>query len=307
MFLSFFCYFLFIYRLYFLYIYFSLCVNMMCMPFGFYCCSLQTNSIAYGTLSNSNTLRRDFYRGSHDSLTVKEPTVDRGRSRISVAKGSSLNFRGRKSNSLMNLCDSGLGRATPPRRAPSPGMASGRHMPSPSGPGSLPPGLISKRRGFDDGSGLLAANLGSMEYSGPKLYKQPAAKSNRGIILNAVEYCVFPGAVNREAKQKVLEKIARSEAKHFLVLFRDAGCQFRALYSYVPEMDQVTKLYGTGPSQVDEVMFDKFFKYNSGGKCFSQVHTKHLTVTIDAFTIHNSLWQGKKVHLPSKKDMALVI
>nr|XP_036231322.1 patronin isoform X7 [Bactrocera oleae] len=292
-----------------------------------------TDSAAYGTLSNSNTLRRDFYRGSHDSLTVKEspdeypstsstpigrrgsykasrePTVDRGRSRISVAKGSSLNFRGRKSNSLMNLCDtdSGLGRATPPRRAPSPGMASGRHMPSPSGPGSLPPGLISKRRGFDDGSGLLSANLGSMEYSGPKLYKQPAAKSNRGIILNAVEYCVFPGAVNREAKQKVLEKIARSEAKHFLVLFRDAGCQFRALYSYVPEMDQVTKLYGTGPSQVDEVMFDKFFKYNSGGKCFSQVHTKHLTVTIDAFTIHNSLWQGKKVHLPSKKDMALVI
>ncbi|XP_070135291.1 patronin isoform X38 [Drosophila bipectinata] len=142
---------------------------------------------------------------------------------------------------------------------------------------------------------------------GPKLYKQPAAKSNRGIILNAVEYCVFPGVVNREAKQKVLEKIARSEAKHFLVLFRDAGCQFRALYSYVPETDQVTKLYGTGPSQVDEVMFDKFFKYNSGGKCFSQVHTKHLTVTIDAFTIHNSLWQGKRVQLPSKKDMALVI
>ncbi|XP_030238098.1 patronin isoform X32 [Drosophila navojoa] len=147
----------------------------------------------------------------------------------------------------------------------------------------------------------------SLTVKGPKLYKQPAAKSNRGIILNAVEYCVFPGAVNREAKQKVLEKIARSEAKHFLVLFRDAGCQFRALYSYLPETDQVTKLYGTGPSQVDEVMFDKFFKYNSGGKCFSQVHTKHLTVTIDAFTIHNSLWQGKRVQLPSKKDMALVI
>ncbi|KRG05191.1 uncharacterized protein Dmoj_GI21023, isoform AQ [Drosophila mojavensis] len=234
-----------------------------------------SNLTGYGQLS-SNSMKRDFYRGSQDSLTVK---------------------------------DSGLGRATPPRRAPSPGMAaSGRHMPSPSGPGSLPPGLISKRRGFDDGSSdtSLTANA-NMEYSGPKLYKQPAAKSNRGIILNAVEYCVFPGAVNREAKQKVLEKIARSEAKHFLVLFRDAGCQFRALYSYLPETDQVTKLYGTGPSQVDEVMFDKFFKYNSGGKCFSQVHTKHLTVTIDAFTIHNSLWQGKRVQLPSKKDMALVI
>ncbi|KRF79910.1 patronin isoform X15 [Drosophila virilis] len=232
-----------------------------------------SNLTGYGQLS-SNSMKRDFYRGSQDSLTVKDT-------------------------------DSGLGRATPPRRAPSPGMAaSGRHMPSPSGPGSLPPGLISKRRGFDDGSSDTSL---IMEYSGPKLYKQPAAKSNRGIILNAVEYCVFPGAVNREAKQKVLEKIARSEAKHFLVLFRDAGCQFRALYSYMPETDQVTKLYGTGPSQVDEVMFDKFFKYNSGGKCFSQVHTKHLTVTIDAFTIHNSLWQGKRVQLPSKKDMALVI
>ncbi|XP_037918502.1 patronin isoform X25 [Hermetia illucens] len=231
-----------------------------------------SNLTGYGGQLSSNSMRRDYYRGSQDSLTVKEspdeypstsstpigrrgsyknsrePTVERGRtlSRISIAKGSTLNFRGRKSNSLMNLC-------------------------------------------------------------GPKLYKQPAAKSNRGIILNAVEYCVYPGAVHREAKQKVLEKIARSEAKHFLILFRDAGCQFRALYSYWPENETILKLYGTGPSQVDEVMFDKFFKYNSGAKCFTQVHTKHLTVTIDAFTIHNSLWQGKKVNLPNKKDMALVV
>lgn len=95
---------------------------------------------------------------------------------------------------------------------------------------------------------------------GPKLYKQPAAKSNRGIILNAVEYCVFPGVVNRDAKMKVLDKIARTDVKHFLILFRDAGCQFRALYGYNPETEHVSKLYGTGPSQVDEYMFDKFFK-----------------------------------------------
>lgn len=96
--------------------------------------------------------------------------------------------------------------------------------------------------------------------TGPKLYKQPTTKSNRGIILNAVEYCVFPGVVNRDSKQKVLDKINRSDAKHFLILFRDAGCQFRALYSYFPENESVLKLYGTGPSQVDEFMFDKFFK-----------------------------------------------
>ncbi|XP_017837856.1 patronin isoform X8 [Drosophila busckii] len=261
-----------------------------------------SNLTGYGQLS-SNTMKRDYYRGSQDSLTVKESPDD-------YPSTSSTPIGRRGSYKTSRDTDSGLGRATPPRRAPSPGMgASGRHMPSPSGPGSLPPGLISKRRGFDDGSSLnsLTANAFNMDYSGPKLYKQPAAKSNRGIILNAVEYCVFPGAVNREAKQKVLEKIARSEAKHFLVLFRDAGCQFRALYSYVPETNLVTKLYGTGPAQVDDVMFDKFFKYNSGGKCFSQIHTKHLTVTIDAFTIHNSLWQGKRTQLPSKKDMALVI
>ncbi|XP_076064083.1 calmodulin-regulated spectrin-associated protein patronin isoform X3 [Oratosquilla oratoria] len=204
--------------------------------------------------------------------------------------------------------DSGLGRSTPPRRAPSPGMS--RHLPSPSGPGSLPPGLFSKRRPgvFDDNASDISSTTSStMDYSGPRLYKQPAAKSNRTIILNSVEYCVFPGVVNQTAKHRVLEEIARSESKHFLILFRDAGCQFRALYSFNPETEEVYKLYGTGPKQVTDRMYDKFFKYNSGGKCFTQIHTKHLTVTIDAFTIHNSLWQGKKVNLPSKKDMTLVI
>lgn len=64
--------------------------------------------------------------------------------------------------------DSGLGRATPPRRAPSPGMGpSGRHLPSPSGPGSLPPGFMNKRRIFDDGSSDISSAASSMmEYSG---------------------------------------------------------------------------------------------------------------------------------------------
>ncbi|XP_071052762.1 patronin isoform X4 [Onthophagus taurus] len=264
--------------------------------------------------ANQTLGRRSSYKTSRDP----SPAQVRGRPKYSTYQ----NFKGRKSNSMMNLygsstdqdslayrygdTDSGLGRATPPRRAPSPGMGPMRHLPSPSGPGSLP-GLMSKRRIFDDGSSDISSSSSMMDYTGPRLYKQPATKSNRGIMLNAVEYCVFPGVVNKEAKQKVLEEIARSESKHFLILFRDTGCQFRALYSYCPDREEVLKLYGTGPKQVNDRMFDKFFKYNSGGKCFSQVHTKHLTVTIDAFTIHNSLWQGKKVNLPNKKDMALVI
>ncbi|KAH1024702.1 patronin isoform X1 [Dendroctonus ponderosae] len=265
--------------------------------------------------ANQTLGRRSSYKTSRDP----SPAQVRGRSKISTYQ----NFKGRKSSSLMNLygsstdqesmayrfgdTDSGLGRATPPRRAPSPGMGL-RHLPSPSGPGSLP-GFMSKgRRVFDDGSSDISSTPSSMmDYTGPRLYKQPATKSNRSIMLNAVEYCVFPGVVNREAKKRVLEEVNRSESKHFLILFRDAGCQFRALYSYCPDTELVTKLYGTGPKQVNDKMFDKFFKYNSGGKCFSQIHTKHLTVTIDAFTIHNSLWQGKKVNLPNKKDMALVV
>ncbi|XP_070491304.1 patronin isoform X6 [Chironomus tepperi] len=285
----------------------------------------------YPSCSTTSTPLSNVGRRSSYNKYGKEPPnqgIERGRtltrissiSKYGGAAQAGANFRGRKSNSLMNLCgdsDSGLGRTTPPRRrAASPGMGSGsssRHLPSPSGPGSLPhPSLMSKRRviGYDDGASDISSTQSSIfgDYNGPRLYKQPAAKSNRGILLNAVEYCVFPGVVNRDAKQKVLEKIARSEAKHFLVLFRDAGCQFRALYSYDPETEAVIKLYGTGPSNVYDVMFDKFFKYNSGGKCFAQVHTKHLTVTCDAFTIHNSLWQGKKAsNLPSKRDMALVI
>lgn len=71
----------------------------------------------------------------------------------------------------MGICsdtDSGLGRATPPRRAPSPGMGpSGRHLPSPSGPGSLPPGFMNKRRIYDDGSSDISSAASSMmEYSG---------------------------------------------------------------------------------------------------------------------------------------------
>nr|XP_034195711.1 patronin isoform X21 [Osmia lignaria] len=233
--------------------------------------------------------------------------VDAGADLDSGALTPSRGKKGSSSN-LSTDTDSGLGRATPPRRAPSPGMGSMRHLPSPSGPGSLPPGLMTKRRVFDDGSSDISSTPSSMmDYNGPRLYKQPTTKSNRGIMLNAVEYCVFPGTVNKEAKRRVLDEIARSESKHFLILFRDAGCQFRALYSYCPDREEVSKLYGTGPKQVTDKMFDKFFKYNSGGKCFSQVHTKHLTVTIDAFTIHNSLWQGKKVNLPNKKDMPLVI
>lgn len=44
-------------------------------------------------------------------------------------------------------------------------------------------------------------------------------------------------------------------------------------------------------------------RYNSGAKSFTRIHTKHLTVTIDAFTIQNSLWSVKKPSVPQRRDL----
>lgn len=139
------------------------------------------------------------------------------------------------------------------------------------------------------------------------MYREPPTKSNRPIVMNAFEHAVFPGAVNKDTRMRVLEEIDACDCPHFLILFRDGKCQFRGLYAYYPDTDEVFKIYGTGPKQVTDNMFEKYFKYNSGGKKFTQIHTKSLTVTIDAFTIHNSLWLGKKTKLPDKRGMALVM
>jgi len=107
-------------------------------------------------------------------------------------------------------------------------------------------------------------------------------KSNRPIIMNSLEHAVFPGAVNKQTRERVLDEIDACDCPHFLILFRDSKCQFRGLYAYYPDTDEVFKIYGTGPKQVTENMFEQYFKYNSGGKKFTQIHTKSLTVTIVA-------------------------
>ncbi|PRD20001.1 UNVERIFIED_CONTAM: Camsap2 [Trichonephila clavipes] len=58
-----------------------------------------------------------------------------------------------------------------------------------------------------DGASDTASNGSSAaagDYTGPKLFVKPAAKSNRGIIINAIN-TVLAGAVNEDTKKKVLE------------------------------------------------------------------------------------------------------
>jgi calmodulin-regulated spectrin-associated protein len=52
-----------------------------------------------------------------------------------------------------------------------------------------------------------------------------------------------------------------SEARHFIILFRDHRLQFRAVYIYIPETDVIEKLHGLGPNIITEIMVEKWFKY----------------------------------------------
>jgi len=160
------------------------------------------------------------------------------------------------------------------------------HMPNTSMSGLRPRGALS------DGASDIGSSTVSTEYSGPKLFVKPTQKSNRSIILNAVNV-VLAGAVNQQTKKKVLEELNNSDARHFLLLFRGAGLQFRALYSYDLERDEAVKLAGVGPRSIHNHMVDRYYKYNSGSKHFNTIETRHMSVAIDAITIHNSFWAQK--------------
>uniref|UniRef100_H3DCW4 Calmodulin regulated spectrin associated protein family member 2 n=1 Tax=Tetraodon nigroviridis TaxID=99883 RepID=H3DCW4_TETNG len=138
------------------------------------------------------------------------------------------------------------------------------------------------------------------EYTGPKLYKEPSAKSNKHIIQNALAHCCLAGKVNEGQKNKILDEMEKSEANNFLVLFRDAGCQFRSVYTYCPETEEITRLAGIGPKSIKIKMIEGLYKYNSDRKQFSQIPAKTMSASVDAITIASHLWQTKKQWTPKK-------
>ncbi|XP_012690619.2 calmodulin-regulated spectrin-associated protein 2 isoform X3 [Clupea harengus] len=138
------------------------------------------------------------------------------------------------------------------------------------------------------------------EYTGPKLYKEPSAKSNKYIIQNALAHCCLAGKVNEGQKNKILEEIEKSESNSFLILFRDSGCQFRSLYTYCPETEEITRLVGFGPKTITLKMIEGLFKYNSDKKQFSHIPAKTMSANVDAITIFGHLWQTKKQGTPKK-------
>ncbi|XP_073705326.1 calmodulin-regulated spectrin-associated protein 2 isoform X2 [Garra rufa] len=138
------------------------------------------------------------------------------------------------------------------------------------------------------------------EYTGPKLYKEPSAKSNKYIIQNALAHCCLAGRVNEGQKNKILEEMEKTEAYNFLILFRDSGCQFRSLYSYYPESEEISKLAGIGPKTITPKMIENLYKYSSDKKQFSKIPAKTMSASVDAITIYSHLWQNKKQITPKK-------
>ncbi|KAK6061364.1 hypothetical protein COOONC_00968 [Cooperia oncophora] len=93
-----------------------------------------------------------------------------------------------------------------------------------------------------------------------KLFARATPKSNRGLIINALQYSVFPGAVNDTTRMKTMNDLAASDAKHFLVLFRDYKCQYRGLYSWDQVSDTAIKISGQGPTKCAESIMKLMFK-----------------------------------------------
>ncbi|XP_039658978.1 calmodulin-regulated spectrin-associated protein 1-B isoform X1 [Perca fluviatilis] len=154
-------------------------------------------------------------------------------------------------------------------------------------------------RDWDNGS--TASSIASMaEYTGPKLFKEPSSKSNKPIIHNAISHCCLAGKVNEPQKNQILEELDKCESNHLMILFRDGGCQFRALYSYFPDTEEIQKLTGTGPKSITKKMIDKLYKYSSDRKQFTVIPAKTVSVSVDALTIHNHLWQAKRGAVPKK-------
>ncbi|XP_077460558.1 calmodulin-regulated spectrin-associated protein 3-like isoform X2 [Stigmatopora argus] len=130
------------------------------------------------------------------------------------------------------------------------------------------------------------------EYTGPKLFKEPSFKSNKFIIHNALSRCCLAGKVNESQKNKIVEELEKSPAKHFLILFRDASCQFRGVYTANPESTELVRLTGVGPKTVNSSQVESMYKYSSDRKQFSAIPSKTLGMSVDAFTIPGNLWHG---------------
>ncbi|CAF0751247.1 unnamed protein product [Didymodactylos carnosus] len=134
---------------------------------------------------------------------------------------------------------------------------------------------------------------------GSRLTRNPAllTKSNKQSTLNALKQVVLAGPANDRQREIVYREVELSDHRHYVILFRDHRLQYRALYAYIPDTDVIEKIHGQGPQIITEIMVEKFYKYNSGSKQFSNIPIKHFSIQCDAVVIHNDFWQRKLLNI----------
>ncbi|KAL0992625.1 hypothetical protein UPYG_G00095930 [Umbra pygmaea] len=208
------------------------------------------------------------------------------------------------SHSSMNLSsmanDSGNSGTLTVRKSPSRSHSPSR--PSYSRSHSPSPGRLANQNGEKDWENTSTVSSPSSipEYTGPKLYKEPSFKSNKFIIHNAISRCCLAGKVNEPQKNKIVEEMEKCQANHFLILFRDSSCQFRAVYTMNPETEEMVRLTGIGPRVISIDTVESIYKYNSDRKQFTTIPSKTMSMSVDAFTIPGHLWQSKRPSTPKK-------
>nr|XP_020465923.1 calmodulin-regulated spectrin-associated protein 3 isoform X1 [Monopterus albus] len=165
----------------------------------------------------------------------------------------------------------------------------------------MSPGRRNAQNGEKDweSGSTISSSASIPEYTGPKLYKEPSFKSNKFIIHNAITRCCLAGKVNEPQKNKIVEEMEKSMANHFLILFRDASCQFRAVYTMNPETEEMVRLTGIGPRIITLEMVESIYKYSSDRKQFTVIPSKTMSMSVDAFTIPGHFWQ-KRPGTPKK-------
>ncbi|KAK1803149.1 hypothetical protein P4O66_021682 [Electrophorus voltai] len=166
----------------------------------------------------------------------------------------------------------------------------------------MSPAHLSNQNGDKDWeNGSNASSPASVpEYTGPRLFKEPSLKSNKFIIHNALSHCCLAGKVNESQKNKIMEEMEKSSANHFLILLRDANCQFRAIYTLDGQSDELQRLCGVGPRVICCSAMEAIYKYSSDRKQFSVLPSRTVSMSVDAFTIPAHLWNTKKHGTPKK-------
>ncbi|KAM4597820.1 calmodulin-regulated spectrin-associated protein 3 isoform 2-T2 [Polymixia lowei] len=271
---------------------------------------------AEGTPQRRGDFTRQEYERRHqlkimedlDKVLRQKPTTVRGvkkqrpktvfRDDSVLSRSPAKGFMGTKlnkvySHSTMNLSSMANDSGTlTVRKSPSRSHSPSRLM---------SPGRMSTQNGekdWENGS-TISSPASIPEYTGPKLYKEPSFKSNKFIIHNAISRCCLAGKVNEPQKNKIVEEMEKSTANHFLILFRDSSCQFRAVYTMNPETESMVRLTGTGPRIITPEMVESIYKYSSDRKQFTAIPSKTMSMSVDAFTIPGHIWQ-KRPGTPKK-------